>query len=90
MKLKKAGLITKLVIVILVVYAAVSLIRVHDQIEAAKSQQEELTQQAQELELENAAMEYALENQDEDSVKAEIARDKLGLVYPDEEIFTGN
>jgi hypothetical protein len=32
-------------------------------------------------------MRYALENSDEDSVKAQIARDRLGLVFPDEEVF---
>lgn len=87
MKLKKAGLITKIVVAVLVVYAAVRLFGVHDQIEEAKAARKELTEQAQALEIENAAMRYALENSDEDSVKAQIARDRLGLVFPDEEVF---
>lgn len=36
---------------------------------------------------ENAELEYAADNSDDPSVIEDIARDKLGLVYPNEEIF---
>ena len=35
----------------------------------------------------NSEMEYALEHQNDDDVKEDIARDKLGLVDPDEQIY---
>ena len=88
MKLKKAGIITKLVVIVLVVYAAVSLISIHSDIEKAKDIQKELDQQVEEMETANAEMEYSLENSEDDEVIAGIARDKLGLAYPDEEIYT--
>lgn len=88
MKLKKAGLITKIVVIVLVVYAAVRLINIHSDIEEAKDIQKELDQQVEEMETANAEMEYSLENSDDDEVIAGIARDKLGMAYPDEEIYT--
>ena len=88
MKLKKASLITKIVVMILVVYAAASLITIHSQIEEAKVTREKLSQQAEEMETANAEMEYALENSEDEDVIAGIARDKLGLTYPDEQIYT--
>ena len=90
MKLKKAGLATKIVVTVLVIYAIVSLIGVHSQIENAKADKKALAEQAETLEIENAAMKYALENSEDDDVKAKIARDKLDLVFPDEEVFTEN
>lgn len=88
MKLKKAGLITKIVVVILVVYAATRLISLHSQIENAKDIQDERAKYAETMETANAEMEYSLENSEEDDVIADIARDKLGMAYPDEEIYS--
>lgn len=88
MKLKKAGLITKIVMIILVVYAAVRLISLHAQIEEAKDIQSQLDQQVESMETVNAEMEYSLENSEDDDVIADIARDKLGMTYPDEEIYS--
>ncbi len=88
MKLKKAGVVTTIVLVILLVYAAVRLVSVHMQIEAARAEQAALEEQAEAMETENAEMEYALENSGEDDVIAGIARDKLGLTFPDEQIYS--
>lgn len=88
MKLKKAGLITKIVLIVLAVYAAVRLVSLHSDIEKAKDIQKELDQQVEEMEIANAEMEYSLENSEDDEVIADIARDKLGMAYPDEEIYT--
>ena len=88
MKLRKAGVITTIVVVILLIYAAIRLVSIHMQIEAAKENQAELEEQAETMETTNAEMEYALENSDEDDVIADIARDKLGLTYPDEQIYS--
>lgn len=87
MKLRKAGTITIIVVVILIVYASARLISVRSQIEAAKDSQAELAQKAEDMEIANAEMEYSLENSDDDDVIAGIAREKLGFSYPDEQIF---
>lgn len=88
MKLRKAGVITTIVVLILVIYAAVRLVSIHMQIESARANQQELAQQAEAMETSNAEMEYALENSEDDDVIAGIARDKLGLTYPEEQIYT--
>ena len=88
MKLRKAGVVTTIVVVILLIYAAIRLVSIHMQIETAKENQTELEEQAETMETSNAEMEYALENSDEDDVIADIARDKLGLTYPDEQIYS--
>lgn len=88
MKLKKAGLVTKIVVVVLVVYAAAKLISIHSQIEEAKEVQNELDSQAEAMETANAEMEYSLEHSEDDEVIAGIARDKLGMAYPEEEIYS--
>ena len=88
MKLKKAGLITKIVVVVLVVYAAARLISIHSQIEDAKKVHDELDERAEAMETANAEMEYSLEHSEDDEVIADIARDKLGMAYPEEEIFS--
>lgn len=88
MKLKKAGIITKIVVTVLILYAAISLIIIHAQLEDAKEQKEILSNKVEALETSNAEMEYSLENKDDDEVIADIARDKLGMVYPDEQIYS--
>lgn len=87
MKLKKAGLITRIVVVVLIVYAAARLVSMHAQIEDAKDVQNDRVQRAETMETANAEMEYSLENSEDDDVIAGIARDKLGMAYPDEEIY---
>ena len=88
MKLKKAGLATKIVLIVLVVYAATRLVIIHNQIEDAKKIQNELDSQAEAMETANAEMQYSLENSQDEDVIAGIARDKLGMAYPDEEIYS--
>ena len=92
MKLKKAGIITKILIFALIVYASVTLINLRTQIDAARSEQEALQQQVEEIETSNAELMYEIEHSDEDDTIADVARDDLGLVAPGEKVFydTGN
>ncbi len=87
MKRKKAGIFTKIIILALLVYAVVSLVSLRSQIEAAQTEQQLLQQEIDNLASSNAEMRYDIENSDSDSVKEDIARDKLDLVLPDEQIF---
>ncbi len=92
MKLKRAGIITKLVIFALIVYASVTLINLRSQIDTARSQQEALKQQVAEKETSNAELKYEIEHSDDEDTIADVARDDLGLVAPGEKVFydTGN
>lgn len=87
MKLRKANWLTLLVIAALLVYAVVRLFQMQTRLTEAERTQTQLDAQIEELEKTNAALEYAVENADDPDVIADIARDKLGLVMPDEKIF---
>ena len=87
MKLKKAGIITKIVILVLVVYAVVTIVSLQGKASAVRAEQDALRQEIAELEINNAELGYAIENKDNDDVIAGIARDELGLIGPDEKVF---
>lgn len=87
MKIKKASIITSIVIIALIIYASVSLISLKQQINEAYIQQEALEKTISELEVKNAELEYAIEHSDDDDVLANIARDKLGYVGKNEKVF---
>ena len=87
MKLKKAGIITKIVVVVLALYAIVMLITLTGKTAQVKAQKEALRQQAMELEIENAELEYSIEHSGEDDTIADIAHDEMDLIGPDEKVF---
>lgn len=87
MKWRKASVLTLIVIAALIVYACVSLGRLHRKVAEAAETEARLQQELTELESQNAALEYAVENAEDPEVIAGVARDKLGLVMPDEQIF---
>lgn len=87
MKFKKAGIITKIVIVALLVYAAVSLVTVRSRTAALNAQTEQLQQQVTDMTQSNAELEYKIDHSEDADTIEEIARDKLGLVKPGEKIF---
>lgn len=87
MKLKRAGIITKVLLLAIVLYAAVRLAMIHSETRKLQGQISQLEQQTQQLTEENAALEYQIEHSEDDETKEEIARDKLGLVKPGEKIF---
>ena len=87
MKIKKASIFTKLIILAIIVYAVSSMVVIRGKIESARIHQAELEEQVAELSAENAEMEYAIEHSDDDDVIGDIARDKLGLVDQDEQVY---
>lgn len=87
MKWRKANILTLMVIAALMVYACVSLLRLRQKVAEAAETELRLQQELAELESQNAALEYAVENAEDPEVIAGVARDKLGLVMPDEQIF---
>ncbi|MGI6498463.1 MAG: FtsB family cell division protein [Oscillospiraceae bacterium] len=87
MKFKRAGVPTKLIVLILLVYMAVSLLTLRDQITSAQTQEAELTEQVTELRQRNASLKSDIDNSDDFALLEKIAREKLGLVLPGEKIF---
>ena len=87
MRLKKASIITKIIVFALVIYAAVTLVSLNSKIHDTKAEQDALQQQINEMEVQNAEQPYKVENSDDDDVLADVARDELGLVGPGEKVF---
>lgn len=86
-KRSRSGIITKIIIAVLLIYMTVSLVTLCGKISRAKSTQEDISRQIADVTAENAEMDYAIKNKDNADVKESIARDKLGMVDPDEQIY---
>jgi cell division protein FtsB len=87
MKLKRAGIITKLVIFALIVYASVMLINLRAQIETAYTKQVALQQQVTETENSVEELKDKIEHKDDPEIIADVARDDLGYAAPGEKWF---
>lgn len=87
LRTKKAGILTKLVILALLVYLSVTLLNLHRQISSAQTQLDALTQQVTEQTQRNAQLSDDVANSGDPDHIAQIARDKLGLVQPGEKVF---
>lgn len=87
MKLKKAGLITKIVILAIVAYMALSLVGMRGQVASARAERDRMETQVKNLSAANAAVEYEIEHSTETETLESIARDKLGLVLPGETVY---
>jgi cell division protein FtsL len=87
MKRAGTGILTVLVIGGLIVYACIALSNMRSKVAQADKTEAELRAQIEQIQEENAALQYAIDNQDDPDTIEDIARDKLGLVMPDEQIF---
>ena len=87
MKLKRAGLITRIIIILLLIYALITLFGLRSKMAELKAENAALEQQKTELEVQNAELEYKLEHSDDDDVISDIARDELGLVGANDQIY---
>ena len=87
MKLKRAGIGTKIVILALVLYAIISLVTLNQEIVSGKAQKALLSEEVALLQRENAELEYDIEHSSNEETIENIARSKLGLVRPGEKIF---
>ena len=87
MKFRRTSWMTALVIVGLIAYACIALMNMRTKVASANETQAELQQRVEEIQEENAALRYAIEHQYDESTIEDIAREKLGLVMPDEKIF---
>lgn len=88
MKLKKASMFTKLVVLALVVYAAVTLVSLRAKIETAEAARDQLQEQINDISVSNAKLEYDIEHSTDPDTIESIAREKLGLTMPGEKVFT--
>ena len=86
-KARGSGLLTKLVILGLLVYLVISLLQLGVQLTAAREQVAAREKLVTEQRQTNAAIAEDLQRADDPEMQEDIARDKLGLVVPGEQIF---
>ena len=87
MKFRSAGWLTALVIAGLMAYGFITLMSMKSKVADAAKTESQLQSQVSSIQETNASLRYAIENQDDPDTIEDIARDKLGLVMPDERIF---
>ena len=82
-----AGILVKLVLIALMIYAGITLYNLQGLIQAAEAQQAQLSTQVQSLEDKNSALRADIAAADDPEKLEEIARDKLGMVKSGEKVF---
>ncbi len=86
MKFKRAGLITKIVITVLMIYMAISLLDLRAQIDTVQGESQALAAQIAEQRQENQQLAEAIENSDDPEMLESVARSK-GYVKPGETLY---
>ena len=87
MRVKRASLITKIVIIAIMLYAGVTLVSLKVQVASARAQRDELQNQVSSTTQANTELKYAIDHSTDPETIEDIARNKLGLVKPGEKIF---
>lgn len=87
MRFKRSSLLTKLLILVLVVYATVTLVTLQSQITEKQALAEELQTRIDATNQENLRLEQAINALGTDAGVEAVARQKLGLVAKGEIIF---
>ena len=87
MKFKKSSLWIKALILIVVVYAAVTLVSLQSQITAKREEAEALSKDVTSVTQENQRLQEDIDLIGTDEGVEDIARSKLGMGYSDEIIF---
>lgn len=87
MQIKKAGFLTKIVVLALLIAASVTLLRMQGQIAQAQREREELQQQVSRQTQVNADLRDAVDHSGDPDRQADIARNELGLAAPGEKVI---
>ncbi len=87
MRVARAGLLTKIVILALLIVVAISLLELNSQVEQAQVERASLARQVAEQTQINTDLAEAIEHSDDLDRVEEVARNRLGLVKQGEIIF---
>lgn len=87
MQIKKAGFLTKIVILTLLIAATVSLLRLRTQIQEAQVELEDKRLQIAQQTQVNADLRDAVDHSGDPARQADIARNELGLSGPGEKVI---
>jgi cell division protein DivIC len=87
MKLHRASILTKVVVLVLLIATATALLNLRSQIQTAQADLEQARAQVDAQIQVNADLADAVANSDDPERQADIARSKLGLVEQGEQVF---
>lgn len=87
MQFKKASFLTKLVVMIMLIAASVTLLRLQGQIATAQAERDDLQLRLAKQIQRNADLQDAVEHSEDPDRQADVARSELGLVAPGEKII---
>lgn len=87
MRFRSAGWLTAIVLAGLLAYGFITLMNMRSKVSEAAKTEAQLQTKVEQIQEENAALQHALDHQDDPDTIEDIAREKLGLVMPDESIF---
>lgn len=87
MEIKRAGFLTKLVVLALLIAASVTLLRTNGEIREAQVQRDELKLRVANQTQQNADLRDAIDHSEDPDRQIDIARTKLGLVTPGEKVI---
>lgn len=87
LRAKKVGLLVKIALLILLAYLIITLVNVRQQIGDAHAAIETLTEQVNDQTQANTELSNAIENRNEPSYLEDVARERLGLVAPNDRVF---
>ena len=87
MRFKRSSLLTKILILVVVVYATVTLVSLQNQVTAKQEEAQILQTEIEAARQENLRLDQAIENLDTDEGVEAVARQKLGLVSKGEIVF---
>ena len=86
MTFKRAGFLTKIVVLILLIYMAISLLDLRGKIQDVQDQRDVLARQVTDQRLENQKLEEAIANSSDPEMLEQVARDR-GYVEENETLF---
>ena len=87
LRAKKVGLLVKIALLILLAYLIITLVNVRQQIGDAHAAIETLTEQVHDQTQANTELSNAIENRNDPSYLEDVARERLGLVAPNDRVF---
>jgi cell division protein FtsB len=85
--MKKTSLVSKIVIILLAAYAVVTLLKQQIQLNSARDDLDSVHQQIESAERENEELEEKLSEQNSEDFGENAVRDQLGYIKPGEAIF---
>ncbi|MGM9593846.1 MAG: septum formation initiator family protein [Candidatus Onthomonas sp.] len=87
MKFKQSGFLSKVVVLVLLVFVAITLLNVRGEVKDAQQQLEVYQAAVDEQQQVNAALEENIANSSDPDTVLDVAKDKMGLLEPGEVIF---